>query len=41
MRAIMLRGASIQDYWQHYVVLAGMALGFFAFCVLRFRRTLG
>jgi ABC-2 type transport system permease protein len=41
MRAIMLRGASIQDYWLHFVVLAGMASGFFTLCVLRFRRTLG
>ena len=41
MRAIMLRGASIQDYWLHIVVLAGMALGFIRLCVLRFRRKLG
>jgi ABC-2 type transport system permease protein len=41
MRAIMLRGASIQDYWMHFVVLAGMALGFFTLCVLRFRQKLG
>ena len=41
MRAIMLRGASIQDYWLHFVVLASMALGFFGLCVLRFRRKLG
>jgi ABC-2 type transport system permease protein len=41
MRAIMLRGASIQDYWMHFAVLAGMALGFFTLCVLRFRQKLG
>jgi ABC-2 type transport system permease protein len=41
MRAIMLRGASLQDYWLHFVVLTGMALGFFAVCVLRFRQKLG
>jgi len=41
MRAIMLRGASIQDYWLHFVVLAGMAAGFFSLCVLRFRQKLG
>lgn len=41
MRAIMLRGACLQDYWLHFVVLAGMALGFFALCVLRFRQKLG
>jgi ABC-2 type transport system permease protein len=41
MRAIMLRGASIQDYWVNFVVLTGMALGFFGLCVLRFRQKLG
>lgn len=41
MRAIMLRGASIADYWFHFVVLAGMAIGFFLLCILRFRQRLG
>jgi ABC-2 type transport system permease protein len=41
MRAIMLRGASVADYWPNFVVLAGMALGFFGLCVLRFRQKLG
>ncbi|MCS7338839.1 MAG: ABC transporter permease [Verrucomicrobiae bacterium] len=41
MRAIMLRGASIADYLLNYAVLSGMALGFFALCVLRFRQRLG
>lgn len=41
MRAIMLRGASVADYWLNFVVLAGMALGFFGLCVLRFRQKLG
>ena len=41
MRAIMLRGASIQDYWLNYTVLTAMAAGFFALCVLRFRQRLG
>lgn len=41
MRAIMLRGATLQDYWTHFAVLAGMAAGFFMLCVLRFRQKLG
>jgi ABC-2 type transport system permease protein len=41
MRAIMLRGASIQDYWLNYSVLTVMAAGFFALCVVRFRQKLG
>jgi len=38
MRAIMLRGASIPDYWLNFAVLAGMGLGFFALCVVRFQQ---
>ncbi len=41
MRAIMLRGASISDYWLNYAVLSGMALGFFTLCIVRFRQRLG
>jgi ABC-2 type transport system permease protein len=41
MRAIMLRGASIQDYWLNFAVLAAMALVFFTVCVVRFQRKLG
>lgn len=41
MRAIMLRGASVADYWVHFAVLAGMAVSFFAMCILRFRQRLG
>ncbi len=41
MRAIMLRGASIADYWLHYAVLSAMALGFFTLCVACFRQRLG
>lgn len=41
MRAIMLRGASVHDYGLHFLVLAGMALGFFGLCVVRFRQRLG
>jgi ABC-2 type transport system permease protein len=38
MRAIMLRGASFQDFWMHFAVLAGMGLVLFTLCALRFQR---
>jgi ABC-2 type transport system permease protein len=38
MRAIILRGASLAEFWQHLVILSGMGLGLFALCALRFRR---
>ena len=41
MRAIMLRGASVQDYWLNFAVLTVMAAGFFMVCVVRFRQKLG
>jgi ABC-2 type transport system permease protein len=41
MRAIILRGATVADFWRHLVVLAGMGGLFFAACALRFRRKLG
>lgn len=41
MRAIMLRGASVADYWRHFAVLMGMALGFFLLSAARFRQRLG
>lgn len=41
VRAIMLRGATIADFWTYYAVLAGMALGLFTLCVIRFRQRLG
>jgi ABC-2 type transport system permease protein len=37
-RAIILRGASLEEFWPHLVVLAGMGVGLFALCALRFRR---
>ena len=40
MRAIMLRGASVQDYWLNFVVLTTMGLALFSLCALRFRRKL-
>ena len=38
MRAIILRGAGLDEFWFHLVVLAGMGLGLFALCALRFRQ---
>ena len=37
VRAIVLRGAGFQEFWQHLVVLAGMGVGIFIVCALRFR----
>jgi len=36
-RALILRGASLGDFWIHLVMLAGMGLGLFGLCVLRFK----
>jgi len=38
MRAIILRGASLGEFWMHLVILSGMGLGLFALCALRFRQ---
>ena len=37
-RAIVLRGASLADFWLNIVVLAGMGLGVFSLCALRFKQ---
>jgi ABC-2 type transport system permease protein len=39
-RAIILRGATLEEFWQHLVVLAGMGIGLFTLCALRFRQKL-
>jgi len=38
MRAIILRGATLAEFWFHLVVLAGMGVGLFALCALRFKQ---
>ena len=38
MRAIILRGATLLEYWQNLVVLMVMSILLFSFCALRFRR---
>jgi ABC-type multidrug transport system permease subunit len=37
-RAIVLRGASLADFWVNIVVLGGMGLGLFSLCALRFKQ---
>jgi ABC-2 type transport system permease protein len=38
MRAIILRGATLADFWLSIVVLAAMGAALFALCALRFRK---
>lgn len=40
-RAIILRGATLADFWTHLVTLVGMGIGLFALCVFRFRQKIG
>ena len=41
MRAIILRGANLFEYWQHLVVLIAMSISLFVLCALRFRKKIG
>jgi ABC-2 type transport system permease protein len=38
MRAIILRGASLGEFWRHLMILSVMAVGLFVWSSLRFRR---
>jgi drug efflux transport system permease protein len=38
MRAIILRGATFFEYWQHLLILIAMSIALFLLCALRFRR---
>ncbi|MEO8428343.1 MAG: ABC transporter permease [Verrucomicrobiota bacterium] len=40
LRAIILRGATLMDFWSHLVILAVMGAGLFALCALRFKKTI-
>lgn len=40
-RAIILRGATLEEFGSHLVVLAGMGVLLFGLCVLRFRQKVG
>ena len=37
-RAVILRGASLADFWQHLVILSAMGFALFSLCALRFKR---
>lgn len=37
MRAIVLRGATLWEFWGHLAILAAMGAGLFAWCALRFK----
>lgn len=41
MRAIILRGASLQEFWKNIVILAGMGIALFSLCAIRFKRKIG
>ncbi len=41
MRAIVIRGASLQEFWGNVVVLIGMAIFIFILCALRFKKKMG
>jgi ABC-2 type transport system permease protein len=38
MRAIILRGATLAEFWLNVVVLAGMGLALFSLCAIQFKR---
>lgn len=40
-RAIVLRGADLDGFGRHLVILGGMGLGLFVLCALRFRQKIG
>jgi ABC-2 type transport system permease protein len=39
-RAIILRGASLAEFWDHLLILTGMGAGVFSICAVRFRHKL-
>src|SRR5881398_3917418 len=41
LRAIILRGASLADFWSHLVILIAMSIALFCICALRFRKKIG
>jgi len=41
MRAIILRGAHLFEYWQHLVILIGISVFLFCVCALQFRKKIG
>lgn len=41
LRSIVLRGASLSEYWPSLAILCAMAAGFFTLCATRFKRKIG
>jgi ABC-2 type transport system permease protein len=41
MRAIILRGANLFEYWPHLAVLIIISILLFVLCALRFRKKIG
>src|ERR1017187_7373872 len=41
MRAIILRGANLFEYWPHLVILIALSISLFVLCALRFRKKIG
>jgi ABC-2 type transport system permease protein len=41
MRAIILRGAHLFEYWPHLLILIAMSVLLFVLCALRFRKKIG
>jgi ABC-type multidrug transport system permease subunit len=41
MRAIILRGATLPEYWSHLAIMTAMSIAFFCICALRFRKKIG
>jgi ABC-2 type transport system permease protein len=41
MRAIILRGANLFEYWQHLAILIGISVFLFCICALQFRKKIG
>ena len=40
-RAVILRGATLAEFWQHLVILAAMGAALFSLCALRFGKKIG
>jgi len=38
MRAIILRGATLEEFWLNIVILAAMGIGLFSLCAIQFKR---
>ena len=41
MRGIILRGATLREFWMNIAILAGMGIALFSLCAFRFKRKIG